>query len=70
MLSTSVPAFTSHQLPSKYTGELVGVEYLYQQNWGTFATKSEDLDKEIDEGFSETLKIKLLIYHLAKRWRP
>ena len=75
-LSTSVPGtptFTSRQLPSKYTGELVGVEYLYQQSWGTFATKSEDLDKEIDEGFSETLKIKLLIYHqhqLAKRWRP
>ena len=55
-LSTSVlgtPTFTSHQLPSKYTGELVGVEYLYQQSGGTFATKSEDLDKEIDEGFGD-----------------
>lgn len=55
-LSTSLlgtPTFTSHQLPSKYTGELVGVEYLYHQSGGTFATKSEDLDKEIDEGFGD-----------------
>jgi hypothetical protein len=55
-LSTSVlgtPTFTSHQLPSKYTGELIGVEYLYHQSGGTFATKSDDLDKEIDEGFGD-----------------
>jgi hypothetical protein len=48
-----IPTFTSHQLPSKCTSELIGVEYLYYQSGGTFATKSEDLDKETDKGFGD-----------------
>lgn len=40
---------TDFRTPSQYTGELLGVDYLYHQTVVT--SDNEDLDKEIDEGF-------------------
>ncbi|XP_078606607.1 uncharacterized protein LOC144879237 [Branchiostoma floridae x Branchiostoma japonicum] len=39
--------------PMKYTGELIGIEYLYRQNAKVFTIKEEDLDEAIDQGFVE-----------------
>ena len=44
-------AFPSHILPSKYTGELFGVQYLYDQAGLCLYSSEENLDREIDEGF-------------------
>ena len=36
--------------PSKYTGEKIGVEYLYEQSGMTLA--AEDIDKQVDDGLA------------------
>lgn len=42
------------QSPAKYTGELFGVEYLYNQSGTTFMpTTDADLVSDIDEGFGD-----------------
>ena len=46
------PAITS-VIPSKYAGELFGVEYLLAQQGKQLCPKTEDLDREIDEGFGD-----------------
>ena len=46
------PAITSAN-PSKYTGKLLGVEYLLAQQGQQLCPKAEDLDREIDEGFGD-----------------
>ena len=43
------PIFPHFQLPMEYTGELFGVEYLYNQTGTELAT--DNLDDRIDEGF-------------------
>ena len=55
-LSQSVqlgPVFPHHQPPSSYTGELFGVEYLFNQSEGSFCPTEDELDNLIDEGFDE-----------------
>ena len=39
--------------PSKYTGELFGVEYLFRQSGIVLNTQGDELDKQIDEGFED-----------------
>ena len=39
--------------PLEYTGELFGVEYLYDQSGNQMVFKDSDLDDEIDEGFQD-----------------
>ena len=41
------------QPPSKYTGELFGVEYLFNQSGDVLTTHGEELDREIDERFED-----------------
>ena len=48
--------FPLYQPPSKYTGELFGVEYLYEQSNLAFAP-AKDLDSEIDEGFEDVTDV-------------
>ena len=45
--------FPLYRPPSRYTGELFGVEYLFQQSGIVLNTQGEELDKQIDEGFGE-----------------
>ncbi|KAK3720983.1 hypothetical protein QZH41_018540, partial [Actinostola sp. cb2023] len=45
------PLFPHCRPPSKYTGELIGVEYLFHQTGDTFSYEEETLDREIDDGF-------------------
>ena len=55
-LSQSVqldPVFPHHQPPSAYTGELFGVEYLFDQSGGSFCPTEDEVDNLIDEGFDE-----------------
>ena len=55
-LSQSVqlgPVFPHHQSPSAYTGELFGVEYLFNQSGGSFSPTKDEVDNQIDEGFDE-----------------
>ena len=42
-----------YQPPSKYTGEIFGVEYLFRQSGIVLNTQGEELDKQIDEGFED-----------------
>lgn len=42
-----------YQPPAKYTGELFGVEYLYNQCGTTFSPTDEEIDTQIDEGFED-----------------
>jgi hypothetical protein len=51
-----------YQPPSKYTGELFGVEYLFQQSGIVLNTQGEELDKQIDEGFVDIDDHEDLIY--------
>lgn len=44
------PIFPNYQPPAKYTGELIGVEYLFHETGVKFEL-GEDLDQQIDEGF-------------------
>ena len=46
-------AFPLYNPPSQYTGELFGVEYLYDQAGFQLYTTEENLDKDIDEGFKD-----------------
>ena len=46
-------AFPLYNPPSQYTGELFGVEYLYDQAGFQLYTTEENLDKDIDEGFED-----------------
>lgn len=39
--------------PTRYTGELLGVEYLYNQSHIEFLPDRSSLDSQIDEGFEE-----------------
>ena len=39
--------------PGPYTGELFGVEYLYQQSGYHFVKDEDNLDSQIDEGFED-----------------
>ena len=39
--------------PNNYTGELFGVEYLLAQQGQQLTPKTEDLDKQIDDGFGD-----------------
>ncbi|ESO84045.1 hypothetical protein LOTGIDRAFT_155359 [Lottia gigantea] len=41
-----------HMIPAEYTGELIGIEYLYKQS-GFLLPKDEELEAEIDEGFED-----------------
>ena len=43
----------SLEVPNKYTGEAIGLEFLYREAGMTF--HSEDLDEQIDEGFHEVV---------------
>jgi len=55
-LSTSVfgePMLSNCHPPAKYTGELIGVEYLFRQTGEQFSCKEENLDEEIDNGFAD-----------------
>lgn len=45
--------FPLYRPPSKYTGELFGVEYLFWQSGIVLKTQGEELDKRIDEGFED-----------------
>ena len=45
-----VPDFTP---PAEYTGEHLGVQYLYKQSGENLCMPSEDLEKQIDEGFED-----------------
>ena len=45
--------FPLYSSPSVYTGELFGVEYLYQQSGTPLLAKDEDVDSHIDEGFED-----------------
>ena len=45
--------FPHHRPPAEYTGELIGVEYLYRQCEFSFSTGDEDVEAEIGEGFEE-----------------
>ena len=45
--------FPLYRPPSKYTGELFGVEYLFRQSGIVLNMQGEELDKQIDEGFEE-----------------
>ena len=42
-----------HQPPSKYTGEAIGVQYLYNQSGLTLCTDPLQLHNKIDEGVDE-----------------
>ena len=44
---------TSTSFPAKYTGELFGVEYLFAQQGQQLCVSTEQLNKEIDEGFED-----------------
>ena len=44
---------TLYQPPAQYTGELFGVEYLYDQCGKAFSPTAEELDQQIDEGFED-----------------
>ena len=43
--------FPNYRPLPKYTGELFGVEYLFQQSGMTF---KPDVDEEVDEGFGDS----------------
>ena len=45
--------FLLYNPPSQYTGELLGVKYLYDQVGYQLYTMEENLDKDIDEGFED-----------------
>ena len=45
--------FPLYRPPSRYTGELFGVEYLYDQSGMTLQTSGADLDKKIEEGLRD-----------------
>ena len=45
--------FPLYRPPGAYTGELFGVEYLYQQSGYHFVKEEDDLDSQIDEGFED-----------------
>jgi len=45
--------------PGKFTGEKFGVEYLFQQSGDILPEDDNELQKDIDEGFSEDLDIEL-----------
>jgi hypothetical protein len=45
--------FPLHRPPAKYTGELLGVQYLYHQTGKVLLTEGEEVEKEIDEGFGD-----------------
>ncbi len=47
-------AFPLYNPPPVYTGEVLGVAYLYSQSGLSFSPKDDDLDKEIDEGFNDS----------------
>ena len=51
-----------YQLPSKYTGEIFGVEYLFRQSGIVLNTRGEELDKQIDEGFEDIDDHEDLVY--------
>ena len=51
-----------YQPPSKYTGELFGVEYLFRQSGIVLNTQGEELDRQIDEGFVDVDDREDLIY--------
>lgn len=44
------PIFPNCQPPSEYTGELIGMEYLFHET-GVKFVEEEDLNERIDEGF-------------------
>ena len=46
------PIFPNYTPPAKFTGELIGVEYLLHETGATFDGK-DDLDQQIDEGFMD-----------------
>ena len=45
--------FPLYQPPAMYTGELIGVEYLYQQSGYQLISDGMDLDSKINEGFED-----------------
>ena len=45
--------FSSYQPPSQYTGELFGVQYLYEQTGWSFNATEDQLDSQIDEIFAD-----------------
>lgn len=49
--------FPRSQLPSQYTGELLGVEYLFAQSGGQLPTADDDVSSQIDEGFDDFMDV-------------
>ena len=45
--------FPNYRPPGLYTGELIGVDYLYSQSDMQMPTVDSDLNKAIDEGFED-----------------
>jgi hypothetical protein len=45
--------FPLHHPPAKYTGELLGVQYLYHQTGKMLLMEGEEMEKEIGEGFGD-----------------
>ena len=45
--------FLHYQQPSAHTGDLFGVEYLFDQSMESFCPTQDELDSMIDEGFEE-----------------
>lgn len=59
-LSTAVYGqrmFQNVQTPMKYTGELFGVQYLYDQSGQTMSLTDANIDDEIDDGFVDDLDL-------------
>lgn len=48
-----VDLFPLYRPPAQYTGELLGVQYLYHQTGRMLLTEGEEMEKEIDEGFGD-----------------
>lgn len=45
--------FPGYRPPAKYTGELLGVQYLYHQTGQLLLLEGDEAEKEIDEGFGD-----------------
>ena len=45
--------FPFYKSPAKYTGEMFGIQYLYDQSGLKFTPDAEDLNAQIDKGFEE-----------------
>ena len=45
--------FHDYQPPSQYTGELLGIQYLYEECRTPFPHTDDQLDQQVDEGYAD-----------------